>query len=300
MHFKFSLLLSVLMMLFLCSCKKEKPLLLLNDLQQYNLKGNVKSITEINFSTTGKYLTRINFNQDGFITEQATYNPDGTLIRKWVNEYDRHNLKLSRHCYVHNDSLSYILRFFYNRQGKLIWTKKFDSRQFLLSQYSTNYDDHQNVIKETFLGEDATFKHLVLHTYDHQNKVAQDIYIDSVRNNSWKQIYHYNLQSQVEEITLKSPKDSLIEKISYSYLKNGKVDKVYHYNAHMKLEFITDYTYDNQGNTSEIMEMSPDNVIHKNQAFMYNYDQQNNWTLLTETVNHQPGNIITRKIEYFN
>lgn len=300
MCFRFSLLLSLALMCMLCSCNKEPSEGILNDINRYNLKGKVKSITEINYTLTGKYLTRILFNEEGFITEQSSYNPDGSLIRKWVNSYDNDNLKLSRHCYVGKDSLSYILRYYYNRQGKLIWTKLYDPNEYLVSQYSTEYDDSLNVIRETFLGEDASYQHLVVHTYNDQNKVKEEIYIDSVRNRTWKQIYQYNDRSQVKEIILKSPDDSLIKTTRYTYLTNNKVDKAYHYNAKMELESVTDYAYDKMENIIEILEHSHDNATHQDKTYQYSYDKQGNWTFLSESVNHQPGNVITRKIEYYN
>ena len=300
MSFRYSLLLTMVILAMLCGCKKKQPLNVPNDLQQFNLKGKVKSISEINYSTTGKYHTRILFNEKGFITEQTSYNPDGTLIRKWINDYDKDIYKTSRHCYVLNDSLSYILRYYYNRQGKLIWTKLFNARESLISIYSTEYDDSLNIIKETLLGEDANFKHLVVHSYNSQNKIEEDIFIDSVRNKTWKQMYRYNNQSQVEEITIKSPNDSLIKKTKYTYLINNKIDKAFHYTAHLALESITAYSYDSLDNIVSMTELSPDKVPLKEQTYQYNYDQQGNWTFLSESINHQPGNIITRSIEYYN
>lgn len=300
MYFRFLLLLTTLLMSFLCSCHKEQPKDINNDVKQYNLKGNVKSITEINYSVAGKFITFILFNEEGFISEQASFNPDGTLIRKWVNTYDRGNFKLARHCYVGNDSLSYILRYYYNSQGKLACTKLFDPNEYLVSQYSTEYDDSMNVARETFLGEDATYKHLVIHVYDDQNKIKEDIFIDSVRNQTWKQAYQYNNLSQVKEIVLKSPDDSLIKTTRYTYLSNNKVDKATHYNSKEELVSTTDYTYDRMDNIVEIIEFSPDNNSRQNKTYQYSYDEQGNWTLLSESVNHQPGNVITRQIEYYN
>ncbi|MGE5393123.1 MAG: hypothetical protein ACM3P1_00190 [Candidatus Saccharibacteria bacterium] len=282
----------------LLSCKKEQGLV--NDYQQYNLKGKIKSISEINYSVNGKYRTVILFNEQGFITEQASYNPDGSLIRKWVNQYNQDHLKLSRSCYVNHDSLSYILRYYYNRQGKLILTKLFDSKDYLVSQYATEYDHSLNVVKETSLGEDAVYQHRIVHTYNDQNKIKEDLFVDSVRNHAWKQLYHYNDHLQVEDIIIQSPDDNMISKTRYTYLKNNKVDKVYHYNAKMELLSITDYDYDSMDNIVEILELSPDNITQGSKTYQYNYDQKGNWTFLSETENHKNGNIITRKIEYYN
>lgn len=300
MYLRFTLLLTILLLSIVYSCKKEPSRIISNDYQQYNLNGRVKTISEINYTTNGKYLTIIQFNEKGFIKEQASYNPDGSLIRKWVNEYKNNHLKLSRYCYVGHDSLSYILRYYYNRKNKIILTKLFDSYNYLIAQYSTEYDNSLNVVKETFLGEDASYKNLVVHTYNDQNKIKEDLFVDTVRNREWKQLYHYNDHLQVEEIILQSNNDSLINKTRYTYLSNNKVDKVYHYNAKMKLESITDYNYDSMDNIVEILEITPDNITSDNKFYQYNYDRNGNWTFLSATENHQNGNIITRKIEYYN
>lgn len=300
MHFRSSLLLPILMLAMLCACKYSLEENLKSDLELRNLNGKVKIITEINYTINGKYKTILLFNEEGFITEQASYNPDGSLIRKWVNEYDDQNRQLSRHCYVRDDSLSYILRFRYNDHGKLASTQLLSPVGTLIRKYITHYDDRHNVIKETALAEDATFKHLVLHKYNDQNKVAEEIYIDSLRNNTYKQIYKYNNELLIDEISLKSPDDSLIKKTRYTYLADKKLDKAYNYNTRGELVSVKSYTYDELSNVVEVMEIFSEDKTHRNQTFQYSYDQQGNWTFLSESVNHEPGNIITRDIEYYN
>lgn len=300
MHLRSSLLLSILMLGMLCACQKTPEGTLKSDLEQRNLKGKVKTITEINYKVSGKYKTTILFNEEGFISQQATYNPDGSLIRKWVNEYDAQNRQLSRHCYVLDDSLSYILRYHYNDHGKLALTQVLAPDGTPITQYTTQYDERQNVIKEIALAEDAAFKYLVLHKYNDQNKVAEEIYIDSVRNTTYKQIYGYNSELLINEISLKSPDDSLIKRTKYSYLADKKLDKAYNYNARGQLVSVKSYTYDKLSNVIEIMEIFTEDKTHSNQTFQYSYDQQDNWTFLYESLNHEPGNIITRDIEYYN
>lgn len=300
MQLRSSLLLPILIVAMLCACQMSPEVTTRSDLDLRNLKGNVKTITEINYTVNGKYKTTILFNEQGFITEQATYNPDGSLIRKWVNEYDDQNRQLTRHCYVLDDSLSYILRYHYNNHGKLASTQLQAPDGTPIRKYTTHYDDRQNVIKETALAEDATFKYLVLHKYNAQNKVAEEVYIDSMRNNTYKQIYKYNNELLIDEISLKSPDDSLIKKTRYTYLADKKLDKAYNYNTRGELVSVKSYTYDELSNVVEVMEIFSEDKTHRNQTFQYSYDQQGNWTFLSESVNHEPGNIITRDIEYYN
>ncbi|HET6560194.1 MAG TPA: hypothetical protein VFG54_22895 [Prolixibacteraceae bacterium] len=300
MHFRSSLLLPILILAMLWACQNPQKGNIKSDLELRNLRGNVKTITEINYTVSGKYQTTILFNENGFITEQATYNPDGSLIRKWVNEYDDQNRQLSRHCYVLDDSLSYILHYLYNGHGKLAFTHLHAPDGTLITKYATQYDDRQNVIKETALAEDATFKYLVLHTYDNQNKVAEEIYIDSVRNNTYKQIYGYNSESLINEISLKSPDDSLIKKTKYTYMADKKLDKAFNYNARGELISVKSYTYDKLSNVVEIMELFSKDKTHSIHTFQYSYDHQGNWTFLSESVNHEPGKILTRDIGYYN
>lgn len=300
MRFRSSLLLAMLMLAILCSCQKTPERKPKSDLEVLNLRGNVKTVTEINYTINGKYKTILFFSEEGFITEQASYNPDGSLIRKWINEYDDQNRQLSRHCYVLEDSLSYILRYRYNDHGKLASTHLHSTDGTLITRYTTHYDGRQNVIKEASLAEDATFKHMVLHKYDDQNKIVEEIYIDSLRNNTYKQIYEYNRESLISEISLKSPQDSLIKKTRYTYLADKKLDKAYNYNTRGELISVKSYTYDQLSNVVEVMEIFSEDKTHRNQTFQYSYDHQGNWTFLSESINHDPGNILTRDIAYYN
>lgn len=121
-----------------------------------------------------------------------------------------------------------------------------------------------------------------------------------MRNNTYKQIYEYNNEALVDEISLKSPDDSLIKKTKYTYLADKKLDKAFNYDAKGELVSVKSYTYDELSNVVEIMELFSLDKTHRNQTFQYSYDQQGNWTFLSESINHEPGNILTRDIEYYN
>lgn len=283
----------------LSSCAKKSKDLKGNDLEQWNLKGNIKSVSEINYSETGKYDTNILFNNDGFVTKQTSYNPDGSLIRKWVYKYDGQNRKLTRDCYVQKDSLSYTMHYYYNESGKIAGTKTVKSNGILGSQYDCQYDKNQNVIKETTIGENATFENLVMQKYNDKNNVISETYIDSVLHREWKQTYQYNSSGLKEEISYWSMQGKLIKKTIYTYTEDKKLEKVCQFDAEIKLVSTTSYKYDNQGNLIENLALFPDNKTPQKQTFQYKYDQQGNWTFVSESTNDKLGNIMTRKLVYF-
>jgi hypothetical protein len=299
MYFRAMFYLQILGLIIFNSCIKQPSSDLNDDRLQWNLKGNVESLSEITYSTSGKYVTTISFNKAGFVSEQVSYNPDHSLIRRWVYKYDEQNRKLTRDCYVQKDSLSYTMYYYYNQQGKIANTKTIRSNGVLGSQKIYQYDNNQNVTKESVLGENATLENSILHQYNEKNELTKETYIDSALHRDWKQIYKYNSKGLKEEILYLSMKDSLVKKTKYTYLENKKIDQTFVYNAENELLSTTTYKYDRQGNTIEILELLPDNKTPKKQVFQYKYDKRGNWTFLSQSANDVQENIMTRKVEYF-
>lgn len=299
MQYRFFQIVLFVVLSGLISCSGNKPDNSLNDREQWNLKGNVKSLSEINYSTGGKFVTNISFNKNGFVTNQVGYNPDGSLIRKWIYQYDNQNRKLIRDCYVLKDSLSYTMHYYYNDQGKLSAIKSFSPNGLWELQTIYQYDENLNLTKEATSGEKNSAGSQVLTMYNEKKQLIEETHIDSLMHSYWKQIYTYNSKGLKVEISYKTLSDSLIKDMKYTYLENGKVDKVNLYNEAMKFISTTAYKYDDRGNTKEILNLLPDNTIQHIQVCDYKYDKYGNWIYLSETNNNKLGNIMTRKIEYY-
>lgn len=292
-------LLAVTVIMILSSCSGKPPDNGTNDREEWNVKGNVRSLTEIAYSPGGKYVTKILFNTDGNVLEQTAYNPDGSLIRKWIYQYDGRNRKMNRNCYVLNDSLSYTIRYYYNEQGKVESVKVFKSDGIFKSQTTFEYDKNLNITRECAYGENERVENLILSRFNENNKIEEKTFIDSVLHKQWSQIYKYNSRGLVKEISYFWRRDSLLKKTDYVYSINNKVKKIYSYDPEMKPVSITAYRYDKQGNSVEISEFLAKDKTQKKRTFGYRYDKYGNWTFHSENVNDRIENIITREIEYF-
>lgn len=270
-----------------------------SELKEWRLQGAVKAVTEIDYSNTGKYTTCLLFKPNGFIQQQSAFNPDGSLIRRWEFEYNARNQKLTRSCYVLNDSLSGILHYSYNEYSKIVEEKLVNPLGRLISGTDYEYDADQNETERRFLGENAKIQGRILYKYDDKKNVIEELHIDSVLHQNWKQKNKYNRKGLTVEILYLSLNDSLIKKTTYTYLSNKQVGEACFYNGKSELVSKTTYQYDKQLNTTHIlMFYALGNKIEKH-LFVYTYDRHKNWTSRMEYINNEIDDIITRKLEYF-
>jgi hypothetical protein len=298
MNFRpFSFLFFTILIIF-TSCLKKSGESFKNDLIQFNLKGKVKKIIEINYSESGKYTTTIFFNEDGFISEQSSFNPDGSLIRRWKYDYDNQNRKLTRRCYVLNDSLSYTISYYYNKHDSLVSTKQVNGKSSLGPHSIISYDNKQHRINETFWDQKSTMETQINYIYSKDGMIIEETHLDSVLHQTWKQLYNYNTQGLKDEITYVSLQGKLINRIKYKY-DNEIIKEVCFYNSENKLVNTTNYSYNKEGDISETIE---NDLIQKKlikHTFEYKYDKHGNWISLTGRLNENVEILMTRKLEYF-
>ena len=299
MYYRFFVCLSITILLIFTSCIKHLPDNKNNDLDQWKLRGNVKTLSEINYSKSGKYKTNISFNKDGYVLEQSSFNPDGSLIRKWKYDYDSFNHKQKRYCYVLRDSLSYILKYYYNNKEKLISLRISDIDTISKLRTTIFYDDNQNIIEENTFGQKLNLEQQVKYSFDSNNRVIEENHIDSLNNQQWKQKYTYNVNGTDEEIAYFSAGNNLLKRVTYKYIKKKNPSLVSYYDAANKLVSTTEYAYNHYGDAIEIIEK---NIINKQQNIQiskYKYDKNGNWTFLSEYKNQNPENLITRELKYY-
>ena len=280
------------------SCNKN-DIALHNELKEWKLKGKVRSISEINYSGTGKYTTWLLFNPDGFIQEQSSFNPDGSLIRKWKFEYNDRNLKLTRSCYVLNDSLSEILHFSYNENEKITEEKLLNPQGGLISDVEHEYDVNLNEIEKRFKDENEKIHGRISYKYDDNNNIIEVINSDLILNQNWKQKNIYNPEGLNVEILYLTLNDSLLKRSTYTYLPNRQVDEACFYNNKNELISKTTYKYDSQLNVTSKLTYYPIDKRTEQHTFEYEYDKNKNWTSLKEYINNEPGDIIIREFEYY-
>jgi hypothetical protein len=270
-----------------------------NELKEWRLQGSVKTVSETDYSNTGKYTTLLLFKPDGSVQEQSSFNPDGSLIRRWVYEYNTHNQKLTRTCYVLKDSLSGILHYLYNTDYKIAEEKLLDPQGRLISDTEYEYDASQNEIERRFVNENAKITARILFRYDDKNNVIEELHIDSALRQHWKLINKYNRKGLKMEILYLSVNDSLLKKSTYTYLPNKQVDEANFYNGKNELISRTTYQYDKQLTTiSKVISYMSDKKIEKH-LFVYEFDKHKNWISRKEYLNNDIDDIIIRKLEYY-
>lgn len=270
-----------------------------NDRAISKLKGNVKSVSEINYSGAGKCLTNIFFNKKGFITKQESFNPDGSLIRRWVYTYDPNNHPITKQCWVQNDSLSYTMYYYYNANNKLTSTKLIKSNGVLGTLDTIQYDIKLKTLFERNFGENNLLGNSILKKFNDRNEVIEETYSEYIIHSQGKFSYKYNSNHLLEDVSSWTNKNTLVSRIHSTYYENNNIKKTESYNSFNKLVSIINYKYDKEGNLIEMIEILPDNTIKKKNTYTYQYDKAGNWTSFFGYTNNKIETIMTRKLEYY-
>ena len=126
-------LLLFLVLVLSCSTNKKE-----NDLEKKNLKGNVKYVREILFTTIDKFgeiskgdIESDNnsytlYNNKGNKIELNVYNSDGSLDYKYTYKYDDKGNKIEWNVYNSDGSLNYKETSKYVYDSNNNWIKKFE------------------------------------------------------------------------------------------------------------------------------------------------------------------------------
>ena len=277
---------------------RENSVDLTHERNQWKLQGAIKSVSETDYSKNGKYKAWLLFNPAGFIQEQTTYNPDGSLIRKWNYAYNSVNQKLTRHCYVLKDSLSGILHYIYNQNGKITDEKLVTPAGFPVSDVEYQYDKNQNLVEKRFIDAHGKIIVKVKNNFE-SNKLIEELQLDSIGHQIAKNRYSYNKDGLTIEMTSYSPQDNVVKRTRYSYLANRQVGQTSLYDEHNELSFKIVYEYDNQKNMILKQTLNRSGEITEKRIFNYKYDNQHNWIFRYEYLNDRVEDIISRKLEYY-
>ena len=289
----------VIILITFGSCSNNSSNSPKNDRKISKLKGNVKSVSEINYSDAGKCLTNIFFNQNGYITKQESFNPDGSLIRRWIYSYDSNNLPVTRKCWVLKDSLSYTMYYYYNANKKLTSTKLIKSNGILGTLDTIQYDTKLNTLFERNFGENNLLGNSILKKFNDRNEVIEELYSEYIIHTQGKFTYKYNSKHLLEEVSGWTNKETLVSRIHNTYFEDNNIKKTETYNSANVLVSTINYKYDKEGNPIEIIELFPDNKIKNKSMYNYQYDKEGNWTSYFGYVNNKLETILTRKLEYY-
>jgi len=296
---KFTYTLGIILVALLATSCIKKCDDVYNDLKEWKIQGPVKSISETDYSNTGKYTTWLSFSSKGFVQEQASYNHDGTLVRKWKYEYNNRSQKINRSTYILNDSLSEILYYSYNANNKLAEEKLVNAKALAISIVKHEYDANRNEIAAKYLNGKGKVQGGILFKYDDKNNVIQELHYDSVFKHNVKQRKIYNQEGLNVEVLYFTMADSLLRRITSTYLPGKLLGETCIYYGQNELVSKTSYKYDEQLNVISKLVYSAEDKTTATHSFEYTYDKYMNWISRNEFIDNKPVDMITRKIDYY-
>ena len=232
-----------------------------NDLSEFNLKGKVKILTEIEYKISpniGKikegdmlYKYIYSFNETGNIIETNSYDPEGNLDGKYVYTYDNNKgNKTEMISYNPDGSSDEKCTYNYDSKGNMIKEIWYNSEGGISKQYGYKYDDKGNKI--------------AMNRYDSRDSlICKDSYKydDNGKKIEWN---HYNLSPPTD--------GSLSKKVIIKYDEKGNINVQNIYLADGNFEC---YSY------------------------KYEYKKKGNWKKETIYKNGQPQYITERNIKYY-
>lgn len=247
-----------------------------NDPTDLNLKGKVKSLTEINYKAvvmtgeiqTGDIIdkTIYSFNDKGNKIEENIYRADGSLDASGSGKYN----------YKYDDKGNMIEENYYRSYYDKSSNGWISSPNYEKNIYK--YDNKGNMIEENLYDEPkgSLFAKYICKYDDKGNNIEDDYYM-YINGDSLKSIFH---------IFKYDDKENIIEHNEY------QADGSLYY------KFI--YNYDNIGNKIEekcyIYTISPS--LDYNYYYKYVYDKTGNWIKKTTFENDIPEKITEREIKY--
>ena len=112
--------------------------------------------------------------------------------------------------------------------------------------------------------------------------------------------YIYDDKGNKVEIKALNPNGSVDHRTTYKFDDNGDPVEVNSYKSGGSIpEFKMLYTYDNEGNSTELRYFDPDGKLGTQSAYKYEYDKTGNWIKRTEFNKDIPHYVIEREIEYY-
>jgi hypothetical protein len=275
-----------------CRNPSSKPT---SDKEEMKLRGPVKYIGEIEYTRTGKYTNYYSFLNSGEILEQSSFNPDGSLIRKWKCQFDPEGRKTTLQCFVKNDSLSYVLHYFYNNRGKISSTY-LDQHGVYAKRSDILYNENDEVIKEVIFGMNSGIESQTDYTYA-QGKVKEEKHYEKFQNRRWKQIYHF--EKSKKTTTYLNDDGLLMNTVIVRMDAKDRMIAEDIYDKKNTLQKSTIYSYNRTGDFSKITVKIPSEALHQTHRYFYQYDQHSNWILLVDSLDNEIDKTLTRKIQYY-
>jgi hypothetical protein len=262
-----------------------------NNYKTLNVKGNVKSITCINYkqfipdSLLSYLVTKEDFVFDtkGNAIEVSTYLEDEELAHKDVYQFDKMNNIIRIDSYSKDNEKKYTAYYFYNKQGGLL---RLTNEKDNIKTYEAIYtfeeltDDY-----EKYRFKDGDY---VVNIYSKGKKKSQTIYSNTNQVESQDVFKYDDAGRKIEKGSYQgNDTTKFVPDTWYTYDKSGRLIHDEGYYSH---------DYDQFGNVISKAGNEKETFTSK-----YIYDKKNNWIKRTSYLsNGKLRSILERKIEYFD
>ncbi len=224
---------------------KDQIKKLLDSLQyKYDNSGNVIEV-KLHISEPVNLKT-YSYNLLNKLTEEKHFRySDLRNIYKY--EYDKSGKLVKEKCYDSMDKLLFTNTLKYDSKGNMIRKKSSISTGIKIEN---TYDSKNNNFKSVISGNSRNQKEIE-YLYDDKGKVTQEIIYQSLKNSKSGKRYQqskikfiYNDYGKLKEKQNYLTED-IIEKYIYTYDDNGKLSKWEKFSPQGKLEFYVEYKYEN-------------------------------------------------------
>ncbi|MCX6290917.1 MAG: hypothetical protein NT126_04055 [Bacteroidetes bacterium] len=261
-----------------------------NDWYYFELKGNVKSLHQTMYQTTGK-IDRIKqgnkekdtwkkethclFNDKGYLVEEDLTNPSGALLQKFIYVYDPQLERVDKTTFFPDGAMASKEKFVYQYDDKGYITERdlLKGDDNLNEKITYKCNDKGSIIETNAFKADGIFYMKTTFGYDDNEKLIEKSEYES----NGKQNY----------------------RVGYKVNGDGKRigETWYEDSATFRINYV--YRYDTHGNYSEISVCKKNGKASKMLVMEYVYDKNENWIREIEFENDKPSYIIQRTIEYF-
>lgn len=301
-----------MVLLAIPSCNSSKKE---NDWDKNDIKGKVKSITEISYEAKDRFgkIEKISrkrkydfiydyqkkYDIEGYMIENKEFNSDGSLKSKIIYKYDDMGKLIEGN---ENNSDGSFLKCYiniYNDKGVIIETNYYNTIGNIETKYTYKYDKRGNKIETNEYNSDGNIETKYIYKYDDKgNKVEENKYnSDGILKT--KYIFKYDNKGYLlEKNTFYSEGLETITKYDYQFddIRNKIISKNYLYeNYSYKVVDI----FDKSGNEVETIFYDEYEVITSHYTYEYEFDEQKNWIKKIEFKNQTPTYLLEREIVYF-
>jgi hypothetical protein len=290
------------------------------DVDEYQLKGKVKSVIEISQSMDSSAGTpkivvfgkvRRTFNEQGNLKEILIYDAHDSVVRRETDVYKHNGQK--RVSYIQDyhkrqtgkkqKERAYV----YDKNGKLVKLTYFTPAGLknTISEYDglgyrcsvTQFSRHNGGLPQKIL---VSYNY----NYDSTGRITQEYAINEDGSLLDKYIHKYDKKGREIETDIYNTDSTLSRKISAQFDSLGNpidINDAYYFIGGGDMGQKRSAIYDDNGFKTEedTYRIKPDGTMVLEKSALYENDKVGNWIKETTFYNNKKGAVVTRAIEYY-